>query len=233
MANKKLTLNINDLDKEYKLMESELAEIDKLFDEAKTRLDNSSSMTTRSNPVFIVQQTGNLISLKEKKLNIIKEMSSIKRTKMDMLVKEFNINNKEDSTNDANNELLEQMFTKLMNMDRKELVDNTKIEREVIVDNSPTEDEMDKIIEERLSSKQEQEEEYEEFVPSNKNDNNYRVVVDKESNLYVVDEDYNLIEKHNLNLDDIVIDEFTQNEDGEDIAIDINGNIYEVVELED
>ena len=82
MANKEIKLNINDLDKEYQMFLNEFKSLEELYDESKDLLDKSSRIATRSNPVFMASQTSNLVSIKEKRIGIIKELAGIKKSTM-------------------------------------------------------------------------------------------------------------------------------------------------------
>ena len=93
MSNK-LNIDSQSLDFEYKMLMDELDSLSDLYNEAKDKLDAATKVPSRANPVFMASQTANLISIKEKRLQIIKELTNIKKSKIDFDIKVFNTNNK-------------------------------------------------------------------------------------------------------------------------------------------
>jgi hypothetical protein len=216
----------------------ELKELDELYDSAKERLDNSTKYATRSSPVFISNQTSNLISIREKKLNIIKELSNIKKSKMDIEMKVFNTNNKIDDNDTSTSEEVLALYKLLHSTDRKELIKQAEESSNKIGDVNTNEviDDIDDISFDELV-KERLEENKEEIIKEHiKIDlpKGYSIVCTSNSELYIVDNDYNIIEnnkKIKVDLNSIKIVEFIKEND-EDYAIDVDGNKYEVVEIE-
>lgn len=226
MANNKLELNPEVLDIEYQMLMEELDSLNSLYDEAKDRLDAVAKYPTKANPVFMASQTANLISIKEKRLNIIKELINIKKAKSELKAKEFNANNKlEEIESGASREILE--LYRLLNKNDKSILLQTSIEDE---DNTVEEIETDEDFEEIYKNAVD-----EEFSNNKKKTqkipDGYKVVCDEDKNLYIVDNDYNLIEEDiGVNLDLIKIVKFKE-VDEETFGYDENGNAYEVVEV--
>lgn len=228
MAGNKLVLNPEELNKEYNMLENELASLDELFIDAKDRLDKASKIPTRANPVFMSSQTANLISIKEKKLNIIKELTNIKKAKMEIEAKMFTANNKlDDQSSGISRELLD-MYRLLNKNDKTELLQNTLEDEENNNIPEPTDEEIDAIFEARLSegeTKRKKEIKNKQTLPSE-----YSIVCTRNKDLYIIDEDCNIIEDCTFDTSVINIIKFDTLEDIE-YAYDEDNNRYEVVEI--
>lgn len=233
MANKKVNLNIETLDIEYELMKAELVELTNLYNESKTMLDNF-KQGTKINTVFLATQTSNLISIREKILNIYKEMTGIKKSKMDFMLKENTANSKINDEASNNAALLKDIFGLIMGQNRSDIIPSPNIidDQSTLPENVDPDLDFDKLLESRAEelnvSLTSENKEVEEI------DDGLRIVVDRDRNLYVIDMDYNLIEDHRKNLDKIVIVDFINEDDPDNIkAIDNDGNEYEVIEFEE
>lgn len=226
MANSKLVLNSSDLDKEYNLLEGELQSLDDLFKEAKDLLDKATKVPTRSNPVFMSSQTANLISIKEKRLNIIKELINVKKTKMDMEAKMFSANNKlDDQTSGVSKEILD-IYRLLNKNDKSVLVQSALEDEEDVVAEQPSDAEIDAIIKARLS--EETEAKKAELKKTQELPSEYSIVCTKEKELYIIDEDCNIIDDCDFDTSIINIVRFDTVENIE-YAYDEDDNMYEVV----
>lgn len=235
--NKMLELNIEQLNEEYDMLKEELTSLDSLYNEAKEKLDGNSKYPTKMNFVFVSNQTSNLISIKEKRLNIIKELTNIKKTKMEMEMKLFQTNNKIEDGETSSSLEAREIFNLIQGINRKELMEDIKnteekvMEEEFKKDNSK-DDELEKVLEERIKEENRKKDE-----KNNKKSielpNDLRLVVDKDKNIYVIDSDYNLLEdeEYNKYKENIVIIDFETIND-EEFAIDNDGNKYEVIEFE-
>lgn len=222
-ASRLLKLNPAELDFEYKMLMDELESLDSLYTEAKSRLDAVSKIPSRANPVFMASQTANLISIKEKRLNIIKELTNIKKAKMEMETKMFTANNKLDEQNSGVSKDILDLYN-LINGKNTDI----NIEEDVEI-NQPTDEEIDKIFEERLNEdniNKKNETKNKQTLPSE-----YSIVCTKNKELYIIDSDYNIIDDLDFDTSVIKIVEFTINNDNEEIAVDEDGNVYEVVEI--
>lgn len=219
MADIKLKLQPEDLDLEYEMLLNELKSLDDLFDSAKKRLDDASKIPSRANPVFMASQTSNLISIKEKRLNIIKELTNIKKSKMEMELKMFNANNKLDDQNTGiSKEILD--IYRLLNKNDKSVLLQESIDESNEIENKQnnlTDKEIDDILNSRLNINEEKQK-----LPSD-----YKIVCTKDKDLYIVDEDYNIIEDYDFDLKSINIVKF----DMIGHAYDEDNNEYEVVEI--
>jgi hypothetical protein len=236
-------VQINDLIKEYGMMEKELSDIDELFTSTKKLLEDSSK-GTRGNFIFIANQTSNLISIKNQKMNLIKSMAEIKKTVIDLKFKEMNINSKNNDMDENTRKIAEEIFNKMLNKGTSELLQET-------IDSSTdteqlSEEEIDSILESRI------EDEHKEIQVASKNDNiesiekllesnsDYKVVIEENENIpLIIDKDYNLIEEFDTDylqslskmVEKIVIVN-KETIDDEVFAVDSDNNYYEIVNLE-
>jgi hypothetical protein len=234
LANKEIKLNINDLDKEYQMFLNEFKSLEELYDEAKDLLDKSSRIATRSNPVFMASQTSNLVSIKEKRIGIIKELAGIKKSKLELQMKEFNLNKKDNEMDGSFSKETLDMFKLLTGIDRSELLSKTN---EIEINDEESfeldDEEFDAAFETAVNDNKR--ENFKENTKKKKiNIPDYlTIVVDAEKNKYLIDDDYNIIEdeKYQDVIDSIIITDF-ESENDEDFAIDNDGNRYEVIELE-
>lgn len=233
MANKKLELDYSLLDEEYEALKKELVELDKLYEKSEGLLDKNSGV--RANSLFISSQTSNLISIKDKKLSIYKELIGIKEKKLELEVKQYAANKNTNDDEKGNRiEDLKVLFGMLINSDRNTLINGKE-------NNLPSGEEdiedidIDSLLDDRLDDdKKIKNEEIEK--QKNTNDifellkkENLKIVVDQDRNLYIIDEDYNIIEDNLYSnyLDNIVIEKYDDN----GFAFDVNGKKYEVVEF--
>lgn len=230
MAGKKLNIDADVLNTEYQMLIDELISLDDLYNEAKERLDIVAKTPTRANPVFMASQTANLISIKEKRLSIIKELTSIKKSKIDINIKEFNANNKlEESENGISNDILN-IYRLLNKNDKSELLKTTIEDEENIDDDIPSDEEFDKIFEEKVQNNSE-EVKKETKTKLKALPDGYKIVCDLDKNLYIIDNDYNIIEDLDYDLSAIKIVKIEDNNEDESFAYDEDNNAYELVEL--
>jgi len=218
MANK-LQLNPEELDCEYNMLQNELKSLDDLFNEAKERLDSVAKIPSRANPVFMANQTSNLISIKEKRLNIIKELTNIKKSKMEMELKMFSANNKLDDQQTGVSKDILDLYRLLNKNDKSELVQATLEEEEVI--EQPEGQELEDLLNARLNEDQPKPIVKEQELPTG-----YSIVCTANKELYIIDEDYNIIDDCDFDLSIINITSIDDEK-----AYDDKGNSYEVVEL--
>jgi len=219
MANK-LTLKPEDLDFEYKMLQEELNSLDSIFNDAKERLDAVAKIPSRANPVFMASQTSNLISIKEKRLNIIKELTNIKKSKMEMEIKMFTANNKlEDQQSGVSKDILD-LYRLLNKVDKVELKQNALEQSEEEIQ-QPEGKDLDDLLNARLNEESNEPKIIEQTLPSK-----YSIVCTTNKELYIIDEDYNIIEDCDFDLNKINIVKVE-----EEKAFDDKGNSYEVVEL--
>ena len=223
----KLKIDVNDLDVEYKMLLNELDSLNELYDEAKMRLDKVANVPSRANPVFMASQTSNLISIKEKRLNIIKELTNIKKSKIDIDMKVFNTNNKLDEIESGVSKDILDIYRLLNKNDKNILLEET-IEDDENQEEQLTDDDFENILKERLIEEKENKES--EIKKTQTLPSEYRIVTTKDKTLYIIDDDYNIIEDCSFDTSFIHIIEFKE-KDGEEYGYDEDGNYYEVVEI--
>ena len=229
-----LNLDIDSLVQEYEQLSSEIEEIDSLYTNSKELLDESSK-GSRANYVFIANQTSNLISIKSHKMSLIKTMNDIKKSIIDLKIKEYNLNSKNNTLDDNTKEVIENLFKKMMNMDTKDLIEASIEEHLNEEKEQLTDEDFDRLLEERLNEDKRTKKEEKIIIEEPK----FKIVIEDEFNSpLIVDMDYNLIEeddseefnKLKLKSEQLIILEIKENENGESIAIDSNGEVFEVVE---
>ena len=234
-----LSLNIDELINEYNKMNDEIQEIDTLYNTSKELLENN-SRGSRSNFVFVANQTSNLISIKNHKLNLLKNMNDIKKSIIDLKMKEFNIISKNglEGVNSSTKEIADEIFAKLISADKKELIDSS-IKQSDEESNNLTEEDIDKLLEARIE--EDNKKNKKEETKKDKKKNKYHIVIEDSDNTpLIIDDDYNLIDDDNdedykellEKSENIVIVDFKEEEDTK-YAIDSEGNTYEVVSVSD
>lgn len=238
MANKSVHLDLSTLDVEYEMLKGEIEILQNLYIEAKNRLDQSTGV--KSNPVFVVQQTANLISIRDKLMNLYDKMAGIKKSKMDYMLKEHNANSKITEETSGNSAALKELFNMLMNQNRSDMIKSSNVnDVNLELPSGQTEEDIDELINQRLNENRKKEKEVKEDIKEKEIFDSYlRIVVDKDRNLYVIDPDYNLIEdlteEHRKFIDKIVITHFINEDDPENMkAVDSENNEYEVIEFEE
>lgn len=225
--NGKLNLNLDDLFiEELQSMKNEINEIDNLYKETKEHYDRVKSSKSSGVLQFVQQQTGNLINIKTNKFHMLKEVANIKKMVAELSVKEFNANVKVETTdNQDNNAIVKNLFSLLLNERRDDIIEKTNIEENQSVE----EIDIDSLLEERLNEVEREMEEVSNTNNSNDEEHrNFKYVVDSEKNIYVVDNDYNIIEGKDI--PDFVI-EFKDTEEGLK-AFNQFGEEIEIIEVE-
>lgn len=116
MADRKVEL---DLEKELELLERELEENEKIFNQVKDHYDRVLNSRSQGSLKFISDQTSNVLNIRNNRITIIKEMVNIKKLKADTELKEMNIN--KDMGDNENNviEMAKQIY-ELMKTDKRE-----------------------------------------------------------------------------------------------------------------
>ena len=223
--NNKLNLDPDKLDIEYNMLLEELKDLEDIYTSSNNVLKNFTKMQTRSSPTFIANQTANLISIKEKKLNVIKELTNIKKSKMDIEAKMFTANNKlEDQNTGISKDILD-LYRLLNKADKSVLIEDSINNEE---EQQMTNTEIDNILNSRLSEgkvEQQKETKKKQVLPED-----YSIVCTKDKQLFIIDSDYNIIDDCEFDTSVINIIRFDTVED-EEFAYDEDNNRYEVVEI--
>lgn len=225
MANK-IDLNIDGIfSEELALMQKELNEIDDLYKETKDHFDKVRNGRSPGTLIFIQQQTGNLITMKNNKFNMVKEIMVSKKNITELRIKEFNINNKDSEDSNENvNGIAKELYTMLINNNIDDLKKNSLETDPTMAHYSDTD--IDKLLEERLS-------EIDTNIPDTDhidkdNDKKLKYVVDMEKNIYVVDDEYNILDDEKI--PDFVIEYIGDDDNLE--AVNQYGDNLEIVEFE-
>jgi hypothetical protein len=214
-----------DISGELSLLHEALKENEDLYDEVKTHYDKvkqGGSGTLQ----FVEKQTANLISLKSNKISIIQQMVNVKKVDAETKLKIANANKGEEGTDKLVGQMADAMYDLILSKKKDKSFEDIigtqkKLDQEVPKEDEP---DVDALLEARLSELEPKVEEpkVEEVVPS------HTFVVDMDKNIYCVDSDFNFIEDVEIPELNITIEEI----DGEYVAVDEDGNKYDVVEFE-
>ena len=218
-----------------------IKELDDLYLETKGILDNhiqrkdlndnislnNKNYTNKVNYIFISSQTSNLISIKEKKLNLIKEKVRI-ATEIEHLKNKLEQNQTDE---DRNQEVLKQLIANISS--NSSIINNEIKIGSNEINNLNTDDELDNMIDDILiEDKLEEikEEDNHKLLLESLEEKGLNIVVNN-LNLrpYVVDDNYAIYNEY----DDAVLDmKFFRKENDKDYVEDENGNEFELVEIE-
>ena len=182
MADKKLDL---DLSKELALLESELDENQKIFDQIKTHYDLMMKNKTGSTLKFITDQTSNIMNIRNNRITIIKEMINIKKLNADIQVKEININKDSDADGGATKQIAREVYALMKSDNREGSISNILNNKEVLESSSVKNEISDEeLLEQRMqkinSNKQAEQEKQAKELPQ------YIIATDLEKNLYAI-----------------------------------------------
>jgi Peptidase M10 serralysin C terminal len=215
-----------DISMELALLNGALKENEDLYTEVKTHYDRvkqGGSGTLQ----FVEKQTANLISLKSNKLSIIQQMITAKKVDAETKLKIITANKGGDGNDKLIGDMANAMYDLILTKKKDKSFDDImgaqkKIDVEV---NSDDDVDVDALLEARLEELEPKEEEKKEetIVPQ------YTYVVDMDKNIYCVDAEYNFVEDAVIPELDITITEI----DGEYVAVDQNGNRYDLVEFDE
>jgi hypothetical protein len=214
---------------EEQMLQQALKDNEKFYDEIKTHYDALVKARSGGTLQFIEKQTSNLITLKQNKVGIIKEMINVKKMNADMQLKINAANKKEDGTNDKITQLIPAMHEFLLsnksNKTFEEVMGGSQKTSIPEMMDPQEEEDIDALLEARLSEGEDKKEESKEEVQIPQ----YIYVFDVDKNIYCLDEDYNIVE-------DVVLPEIEVSileDNGELYAQDDEGNRYDVVEFEE
>jgi hypothetical protein len=192
---------------EMDLLNNEIQRVEEFFNETIDHFNLVKKATnTRGNPLsFIHQQTENINSLFNTKISLIKEKIAVKEK-----IANLNLKKKDDN---GNNQVLAEFM---------KLLPDLKIStNHILTTDMGTDEELDKKIKEYEESGELSFSDYEK---------NTKIVTDLKGNLYLVDDQYNLIDE---NPDSDIIINFVKQRDGTMIAYDQYNNEVEIVSNEE
>lgn len=249
-------------EKNIELIEGEIKKTDELYNELKKKFDKINNSTSPGSLNFIAKQTPNLVSLRNNRISLIKELNTVQKIIIDSTLKTKNVENDENS---EDNIVLKKLHKILMNPnsfssieeipteeDTKFLVDqqDDNIEEyenafEEAYNSLEDEENYNEIIKDSMSHIDEEEnsEEYNSDIDNTLPDYNdeayletygYRFVCDMDRNIYAIDENYDMLELEEDEYPDWIIDYYYEDEDDEDsiYAENQNETIIEIIDME-
>ncbi|ALN97888.1 hypothetical protein Bp8pS_209 [Bacillus phage vB_BpuM-BpSp] len=230
--------DIKDLDvsNEMNLLYEELGKTNELYDEIKGHYDVIKNSRSGANLKFIQDQTSNLISLKSNKVSIIQQIINAKKVKSETDIKVAKAIKDLESDLDGSDSnlkpLLENMYDLILKGDKKNLDKLIEENKSSSVGSQKNDEELDDLIEKRLQQENKDEEVVEPEINEIQEikEERYIFVIDVEGNYYCYDNVEEAIVE-NPDIPDSPIVKFAKDDDGMDIGIDEDGNIYEVVEF--
>jgi hypothetical protein len=213
-----------DITKELSMLTEALKENDELYTEVKEHYDK----VKKGGPgtlQFVEKQTANLISLKSNKISIIQQIVNTKKVDAETRIKILNANKGEDGNDKIIRQMADSMYDLILKNKKDKSFDEIMVGTQKKVEStSVNEEDIDALLEARLKEEQSETiEEVQEVVQPE-----FIYVVDMDKNIYCIDSDYNIVEDASIPDVTITIKEM----DGEVIATDEHGNMYDVVEFE-
>lgn len=206
------------------LIDASINEMDELYEEIKDHFDSLKGTYARGSLNFIQGQTGNLISLKTAKFNLIKERVAIKKIQEDLRLKNENAKGDQASADQA---IVTELLSKILK--------TSDTNKDNIIDIPQESEDSDDELLSRLDS----------LIDSGDitmSDNDMRIKFEKMGiSLVVVKEvddswDFIAVDRYDDIVEDYPIPDksmynlvFKEDTKGSSIAIDEDGNVYKVV----
>lgn len=206
------------------LIDASINEMDELYEEIKDHFDSLKGTYARGSLNFIQGQTGNLISLKTAKFNLIKERVAIKKIQEDLRLKNENAKGDQASADQA---IVTELLSKILK--------TSDVNKDNIIDVPQESEDSDDELLSRLDS----------LIDSGDitmSDNDMRIKFEKMGiSLVVVKEsddswDFIAVDRYDDIVEDYPIPDksmynlvFKEDTKGSSIAVDEDGNVYKVV----
>lgn len=152
----KFNLNLN---RELELLEEELIENENIYNQIKKHFD-STMKNQYSQSKFVAEQTTNLMNIRNSRLNIIKEMIGVKKSQVDIQIKDYTATKAEQGENGSNQALAKEIYNLLKNDTREgsiEKILETANNIETVNNDNNTMDD-DALLEERIKKIREKKE---------------------------------------------------------------------------
>lgn len=185
---KKVEIN---LEEERKMLLNEIERIDSLYDETKNHFDQVKVSRQGNTLSFIHLQTGNLVNLKNSKLNLINALINLEKTKADIKLKELNLNKNNDESNSDYNNIANELFKVIMENKKDVTFKSTNM----ISKNLDDEETIDNKLEERLKEEViNNEETINQKQKKLENINEINYVCDEDGQVYIIDNEDNILE---------------------------------------
>lgn len=209
------------------LILDEMNEADSLYEELKEHFNCIKKSSSPGALTFISKQTPNLISLKSNKIQLIEKLTNIQKIAIDATIKL-----RDENDIDANNNaILKALHKMLITNDRTEYIKEVESN-----DDNVDESNMSNLLDNRL--KEIKKDKKENNKSSNKKEliinKDYFIVVDEDSNLYAVDDEYNILENSDELIPTDWYIEFIYNDDNEiEKAINQYNDEIEIICMDD
>lgn len=207
---------------ELDMIRSEIQASDELFIELKEHFDKVKKSTSNGALTFISKQTPSLISAKNNKISLMKDLVNTKK-----IIIETSLKTKSDDSKDGDNATIAAIHKMLLENKKEEYIKNmVQEDSEDVYDDEY----YDNLLEAKIEEINEEAETEEEVIKESGNIENVKFVVDMEKNIYAVDENYNILE--DVDIPPFII-KFIE-EDGEVIRAENQyGEELDIVSLED
>ena len=218
-----------DLQKELELLETELEENQKLFDQVKDHYDQMLKARGQTTLKFITDQTSNIMNIRNNRITIIKEMINVKKITADMQVREININKDIEGEEGASKQIAREVYALMKSDSREGSISNILNNKEVLEEqNNPEisdEDMLEKRMQEINDKKQAKVKKEQKETPQ------YIIATDLNKKLYGINlEGTEIIEDVPLP-DDYIITFETDELTGEMIAFNQYGDELPIIEV--
>lgn len=225
-------LNLN-LDRELQLLEEELEENGKIYDQIKDHYDRIMNSRSSGALKFVTDQTGNVLKVRSDRIGIVKEMIGVKKLKAEMTIKEMNLN-KDEGGDGQINKVAKELYAMMKSDTRAGNITNLLSKNSESKEESESDEVKEKVkneenlLEERMriiQAKKDKERKEKEIK-----DRGYIFACDLNKNIYAIDETgTDIVEGVEIPDFDIefLIDDLT----GLTIAKNQYGDIIDIVEI--
>lgn len=218
-----------DLQKELELLETELEENQKLFDQVKDHYDQMLKARGQTTLKFITDQTSNIMNIRNNRITIIKEMINVKKITADMQVREITINKDIEGEEGASKQIAREVYALMKSDNREGSISNILNNKEVLEEQSnpemSDEDMLEKRMQEINNKKQDKIKKEQKETPQ------YIIATDLNKNLYGINlEGTEIIEDVPLP-DDYIITFETDELTGEMTAYNQYGDELPIIEV--
>ena len=171
---------------ELDMIKSEIQASDELFNELKEHFDKVKKSTSSGALTFISKQTPSLISAKNNKISLMKDLVNTKK-----IIIETSLKTKSEEGKDGDNATIAAIHKMLLENKKDDYIKNMVTEES----QEQYDDEYyDNLLEAKIEEINEEAETKEEEIKTAGNIENVKFVVDMEKNIYAVDENYNILE---------------------------------------
>ena len=226
-----------DLEKELELLNQELKENEKIYEQVKSHYDSLMNIKNPNMLKVVVDQTSNVLKVRSDRLSIIKEMINAKKVGAEMALKEKAANKDENDSNENIKKMAKEVYNlmkndnkegainNILNKNKEDVKDEEAVEKAKIVQQS-NDDALDDRMRE-IQAKKEKERKEQEF-----SERGFIYVCDKDKNIYAINQDGELL-LDEIDIPDFQIEFFDDELTGMTRARNQYGDIIEIVEFEE